>query len=155
IVHMKDKLFFFYNYQGSRVAQQVSRNRTVLTPEMKSGLFRWVTPGTTAIQSFNIPQNDPRHIGIDKQVAAELALLPAPNNTALGDGLNTAGFRFNAPANNQGDQSTFKTDWAPTQSIRAYFRYSWFKTLTPADTLNNAEATYPGQPNGTQGGIRS
>ena len=33
----KDKLFFFFNYQGSRTAQQVVRNRTVLTPEAKSG----------------------------------------------------------------------------------------------------------------------
>ena len=159
IVHLKNKLFFFYNYQGSRVAQQVSRNRTVLTPEAKSGIFRWIVPagqaGAGTLQSFNIVQADPRKIGIDKLVATNLALLPAPNNTALGDGLNTAGFRFNAPANNQGDQNTFKTDWAATSSIRAYFRYSWFKTLTPADTLNNAEATYPGQPNGSQGGIRS
>src|SRR5258708_5843989 len=31
----KDKLFVFYNYQGVRVAQQVVRNRTVLTPEAK------------------------------------------------------------------------------------------------------------------------
>src|SRR5262249_54327081 len=159
IVHLKKKVFFFYNYQGSRVAQEVSRNRTVLTPEAKSGIFRWVVPacqpvaGTT--QSYNILQNDPRHIGIDKTVATSLALLPAPNNTSLGDGLNTAGYRFNAPANNQGDQNTFKADWAATQDIRAYFRYSWFKTFTPADTLNNAEATYPGQPNGYQGGIRS
>ncbi len=69
--------------------------------------------------------------------------------------MNTAGFRFNAPANNQGDQYTFKTDYQVSSKIRAYFRYSWFKTLTPADSLNNAEATFPGQPNGTQGGIRS
>ncbi len=154
IVNLKEKLFFFYNYQGSRTAQQVVRNRTVLTPEAKSGIFRWIVPGTNEIRSFDIVQNDPRHIGIDKQVAANLAILPAPNNTDVGDRLNTAGFRFNAPSGNQGDQNTFKTDWNATQNIRTYFRYSWFKTLTPADTLNNAEATYPGQPNGTQGGIR-
>jgi hypothetical protein len=159
IVHLKNRVFFFYNYQGSRVAQEVSRNRTVLTPEAKSGIFRWIVPagqpGAGSTQSYNILQNDPRHIGIDKAVATSLALLPAPNNTSVGDALNTAGYRFNAPANNQGDQNTFKTDWAATQNIRAYFRYSWFKTFTPADTLNNAEQTYPGQPNGYQGGIRS
>ena len=155
----KDKLFFFYNYQGSRTAQEVVRNRTVLTPEAKSGIFRWIVPagqpGAGEIRSFNIVQNDPRHIGIDKQVASNLALLPAPNNNDVGDRLNTAGFRFNAPANGNGDQHTFKADWNATQNIRAYFRYSWFKTVTLADSLNNAEATFPGQPNGTQGGIRS
>lgn len=155
----KDKLFFFFNYQGSRTAQEVVRNRTVLTPEAKSGIFRWVVPagqaGAGETRSYNIPQNDPRGIGIDKVVAANLALLPNPNNFDVGDRLNTAGFRFNAPANNQGDQYTMKTDWNATSKIRTYFRYSWFKTLTLADSLNNAEATFPGQPNGTQGGIRA
>lgn len=159
IVKLKDKLFFFYNYQGSRTAQEVVRNRTVLTPEAKSGIFRWVVPagqpGAGETRSFNIVQNDPRRIGIDKQVAANLALLPPPNNFDVGDRLNTGGFRFNAPANGNGDQNTFKTDWNATQNLRLYFRYSWFKTVTLADSLNNAEATFPGQPNGTQGGIRS
>jgi len=159
IFNGKDKLFFFYNFQGTRTAQEVVRNRTVLTPEAKSGIFRWVVPGGLAganeTRSFNIPQNDPRRIGIDKAVAANLALLPAPNNLDVGDRLNTAGFRFNAPANNNGDQHTMKTDWNATSKIRAYFRYSWFRTTTLADSLNNAEATYPGQPNGTQGGIRA
>jgi hypothetical protein len=155
----KNKLFFFFNYQGSRVAQQVVRNRTVLTATAKAGIFRWTVPagapGAGTIQSYNIVTNDPRHIGIDKLVAKSLAILPDPNNNDVGDGLNTAGFRFNAPANNQGDQYTGKADWNATNNIHTYFRYSWFKTLTPADTLNNAEQTYPGQPNGTQGGIRS
>lgn len=155
----KNKLFFFYNFQGSKVAQEVVRNRTVLTTEAKSGLFRWIVPagqtGAGETRSFNVPQNDPRAIGIDKKVAANLALLPAPNNFDVGDRLNTAGFRFNAPANNQGDQHTFKTDWNATSNIRTYFRYSWFRTLTPADSLNSAEATFPGQPSGSQGGIRA
>ena len=159
IVSGKDKLFFFYNFQGTRTAQQVVRNRTVLTAEAKAGLFRWVVPagqpGAGETRSFDIVRNDPRGIGIDKQVAGNLALLAAPNNFDVGDRLNTGGFRFNAPANGNGDQHTFKTDWQATQNLRTYFRYSWFKTTTLADSLNNAEATFPGQPNGTQGGIRS
>lgn len=159
VINGKDKLFFFYNYQGVKTAQEVVRTRTVLTPEAKAGLFRWVVPagapGAGETRTFDIVANDPRHLGIDKAVAANLALLPAPNNLDVGDRLNTAGFRFNAPANNQGDQHTFKADWVPATNLRLYFRYSWFKTLTLADSLNNAEATFPGQPNGTQGGIRS
>ena len=159
IFNGKDKLFFFYNFQGTRTAQQVVRNRTVLTPEAKSGIFRWVVPagqpGAGETRSYNILQNDPRGLGIDKMVAANLALLPAPNNLDVGDRINTAGFRFNAPANNNGEQHTMKTDWNASSKIRTYFRYSWFKTTTLADSLNNAESTYPGQPNGTQGGIRA
>jgi hypothetical protein len=35
-----DRLFIFGNYQGRRTRQEVVRNRTVLTPEAKRGLFR-------------------------------------------------------------------------------------------------------------------
>ncbi len=150
----KDKLFFFFNWQSSRVIQQVSRNRTVLTPEAKRGLFRWNPSSGGATQSYDIIANDPRKIGIDPAVAKNLALLPDPNNTDLGDRLNTAGYRFNAPANNQGDQITTKGDYNVRPSHRVWVRYSRFRTLTPADTLNNAESTYPGQPSGSQGGLR-
>ncbi len=159
IFNGKNKVFFFYNFQGTRTAQEGVRNRTVLTPEAKSGIFRWVVPagqaGAGETRSYNIVQNDPRGLGIDKTVAGNLALLPAPNNFDLGDRLNTAGFRFNAPANNNGDQHTMKSDWNATTNLRTYFRYSWFKTTTLADSLNGAESTFPGQPNGTQGGIRA
>jgi hypothetical protein len=159
IYNGKDKLFFFYNFQGTRTAQEVVRNRTVLTAEARRGLFRWVVPagqpGAGETRSYDIVANDPRRLGIDRTVAANLAMTPLPNNLDLGDRLNTAGFRFNAPANNNGDQHTFKTDWNATSKVRAYFRYSWFETRTLADSLNGAEAVFPGLPNGTQGGIRS
>lgn len=155
----KDKLFFFYNYQGTKTAQEVVRNRTVLTTSAKAGVFSWIVPagqpGAGETRTYNILQNDPRGLGIDKLVAGNLALLPAPNNFDVGDRLNTGGFRFNAPANGNGDQHTMKTDWNPLSNLRTYFRYSWFKTVTLADSLNSAEATFPGQPNGTQGGIRA
>ncbi len=115
LVDGRNKLFFFYNYQGTRTAQEVVRNRTVLTPEAKAGIFRWVVPsgqpGAGETRSFNIVQNDPRGRGIDPAVRTNLALLPDPNNFDVGDRLNTAGFRFNAPANNNGDQHTIKSDW--------------------------------------------
>ncbi len=150
----KDKLFFFFNFQGQRTAQEVVRNRTVLTPEAKQGIFRWIPPGSTEVRSFNIPQNDPRRIGIDRIVAQNLALLPDPNNLDLGDRLNTAGFRFNAPANNENEQITFKTDYNLTSLHRVWFRYSRLRTLTPGDSLNNAEAPFPGLPAGSQGSLR-
>jgi hypothetical protein len=154
VINGKDKAFFFFNWQSSRVIQEVSRVRTVLTPEAKRGIFRWIAPGSSAIQSYDIIANDPRRLGIDPAVAKNLALLPDPNATGVGDGLNTSGFRFNAPANNQGDQITVKGDYKLRPSHGLWVRYSRFRTLTPADTLNNAESTFPGQPSGSQGGLR-
>jgi hypothetical protein len=106
---IKDKTFFFGNYQGQRTAQEVVRNRTVLTPEAKAGNFRYVVGGVT--QSVNIPSLDPLGRGIDPFVKTNaLDLLPNPNNVELGDGLNTAGFRFNNPNSSYSDQFTIKAD---------------------------------------------
>ena len=150
----KDKLFFFFNFQGVRTIQDVVRNRTVLTPEAKRGIFRWTPPGSTEVRSFNIVENDPRRLGIDPTVARNLALMPDPNNLDLGDRLNTAGYRFNAANNGESEQWTFKVDYNLRPTHRVWVRGSRFRTFTPGDALNNAEATFPGQPQGTQGGIR-
>ena len=147
-----DKLFIFGNYQGRRTTQTTVRNRTVLTPQAKSGLFRW-KDATGAIQSFNIIQNDPRKIGIDKTVAGNLALLPDPNNFDVGDGLNTGGFRFNNPSGSMEDQFTIKGDFNPNSTHHFFYRHSWQRNSS-LDALNSADSTFPGQPSGTQGGHR-
>jgi hypothetical protein len=149
---IKDKTFFFGNYQGQRTAQEVVRNRTVLTPEAKAGNFRYVVGGVT--QSVNIPSLDPLGRGIDPFVKTNaLDLLPNPNNVELGDGLNTAGFRFNNPNSSYSDQFTIKADHQLTSTHRIFYRHSWFRTYS-IDALNNADATFPGQPQGNQGGTR-
>jgi len=89
---LKDRTFIFGNYQGRRTRQETVRNRTVITPDAKRGLFRWRAPGSTEIRTFDIAGNDPRKKGIDPQVASILKLLPDPNNSDVGDGLNSAGF---------------------------------------------------------------
>jgi hypothetical protein len=151
IIH--DKLFIFGNYQGRRTAQDTIRNRTVLTSQAKAGIFRYKNPSSGAIQSFDIVGNDPRKLGIDKEVAKELALLPDPNNFDIGDTLNTAGFRFNSPSGSLEDQFTIKGDYNISSNNHVFYRHSWQRNSS-LDALNSADQTYPGQPSGTQGGHR-
>ena len=89
---MKEKWFVFGNWQTVRTAQEVVRNRTVLTPEAKRGLFRWNPPAGGGPQSFDIVANDPRKLGFDPATKKLIDMLPDPNNFDVGDGLNTAGF---------------------------------------------------------------
>ena len=147
----KHKTFFFGNYQGRRTRQETVRNRTVYTPTAKQGIFRWTTAGATS--AFDFGAVDPRGIGIDKGVAKINAQMPDPNNFDLGDGLNTGGYRFNVPSNSFEDQYTIKGDHNITETHHAFFRWSWQRNSS-IDTLNNAERTYPGQVDGTQGGHR-
>ncbi|MBI3472454.1 MAG: TonB-dependent receptor, partial [Candidatus Solibacter usitatus] len=107
----------------------------------------------TEVRSFDIFANDPRKIGLDKQVAAILPLMPLPNNFDTGDGLNTGGFRFNVPTPSKNNQWTAKIDHNLSSDHRLYYRISRFNTFS-YDALNNVDSTFPGQPTGTQGGIR-
>lgn len=155
----RDRTFIFGNFQGQRTAQQIVRNRLVLTPEAKAGLFRWRAPGSAEIRTFDIVRNDPRGKGIDPQVAGILKLLPNPNNYGeIGDGLNTAGFRFNNPAtastsDGSDDAFTIKIDHNLWNGHRIFFRWAWDHPLG-IDSFNSADASFPGQPHGTQGGRR-
>jgi hypothetical protein len=149
----RNKFFFFANFQGVRNSGEVVRNRTVLSNLAKQGIFQW-KDATGAIQQYNIVANDPRHIGIDPiMLKNSISLLPAPNNSDVGDGLNTLGFRFNNPTGVRSDQGTGKLDYQLTSTHHLFYRWSDFHTSS-IDNLNNADATFPGQPTGTQGGHR-
>lgn len=150
IIH--DKTFIFGNYQGRRAKQEIVRNRQVLSTLARQGIFQWKDSSGT-LHSYNIAANDPRGIGVDKTMAGLFGLVPPPNNTDTGDGLNTQGFRFNNPNNSLEDQFTIKGDHNITDKMKAFLRWSWQRN-TAIDSLNNADATYPGQPQGTQGGHR-
>jgi hypothetical protein len=151
VIH--NKIFFFGNYQGRRTKQDIIRVRTAPTPEAKAGLFRWMAPGSNTVSSFNIVQNDPRHIGIDPQVAKYLALFPAPNDQTVGDLLNTAGFRFNNPNDSFEDQFTMKGDYNASAKHHFFYRHSW-QRISQIDSINSADTPFPGEPQGTQGGHR-
>jgi hypothetical protein len=116
-------------------------------------MFRWKTPGTSTVNQFDILANDPRKKGIDAMVAKNLALLPDPNNSDVGDTLNTAGYRFNSPSGSLEDQFTIKGDYNMTERNHFFYRHSWQRNSSK-DALNNADQSYPSQPSGTQGGHR-
>jgi Carboxypeptidase regulatory-like domain len=149
----RNKTFFFANWQGSRTRSETVRNRTVLSALAKQGIFQW-KDANGVVQQYNIATNDPRHLGIDPtMVKNSIGLLPAANNADLGDGLNTLGFRFNNPTPSSSDQATGRIDHTLTDNHRLFFRWS-DQHNTAVDSLNSADATFPGQAQGEQGGHR-
>ena len=147
----RSKLFIFGNYQGRRTHQAISRTRTVPTDLAKSGIFQYTAGG--AVQQYNVVNADPLHRGIDPAIATLLKNYPSPNNNDVGDGLNYAGYRFNNPNNSLEDQFTIKADYNLKQDHHVFFRQSWQRNSS-IDSLNSADASFPGQPQGTQGGKR-
>ncbi len=127
----RDKAFFFVNYEGQRRTQETSNVVTVPTDALRRGLFRFVTqpcagqttaqnrPGCVDAQgnplvpvsSYDVAANDPRSIGLDRVIQNEtLKFLPLPNDFSVGDGLNTAGYRWNSPTFAPVDTLTARVD---------------------------------------------
>ncbi len=148
----KNKTFIFGNFQGTRTHQQTTHEREVPTMTARQGIFEW-QDSSGAVHQYNIAANDPLHIGIDPAVAKLLAQYPAPNNNNVGDGLNTAGFSFNNPVPSLEDQFTIKGDERIGDNHSFFLRWSWQRNSS-IDNLNSADATFPGQPQGSQGGHR-
>jgi hypothetical protein len=138
----------FLNFEGNHTDQKITRNRMVLTDEAKLGVFRWLTPGTTTENSFNILQNDPRHLGVDAAIAPILAKLPSPNNFVIGDGFNTAGYMFNNPAylNKQG--VNLRLDHYSSPNHQLFVRFNWDR-IDSTDLFNGRDKSFPDASAGT------
>lgn len=113
----RDRAFFFFTYEGFREATAQSAVREVPLPTLGQGIVRYFTdsgasdPGCPAGTPAGVACLTPTEInngyiaanGVSPGVNANaLALLAAAaarypsNSNSLGDGLNTAAFRFNA-----------------------------------------------------------
>jgi hypothetical protein len=111
-----EKLFFFTNYEGRRLPGTLQVNRVVPTESFRNGTLRFRdTAGN--ILNINPRTFDPRGIGASPAILAYLRALPAPNNfTGFGDGLNTAGFTANLPANLNTDYGVLRLDYQISQN---------------------------------------
>jgi hypothetical protein len=119
---VKNKTFFFFLFEGNRVATREYVTGPVLTAEARQGIFRYypgvqngnaissnptvdvngnpVTPigATGPLTQFSVfgPGRDTFRPGFDPSgyMQALIAKMPLPNDFTTGDGLNTAGIRF-------------------------------------------------------------
>jgi Carboxypeptidase regulatory-like domain len=104
---LKNKLFFFYSYEGRRDATSTGETRTVPLPNLGQGIIKYTyctdaSCNATPQASLNLAQNQAAFsaTGINPAALAALAAAAAKypaNDTTVGDQLNTGGFRFNAP----------------------------------------------------------
>jgi len=128
----KDKLFFFFNYEGFREAKGQVVVSQVPLPSLGQGIVRYFsangasdpscpsgTPsGVTCINRQQISQGYIRANGVDPGTnPAALAILASAasrytaNDNTLGDGLNTAAIRFNSSAPVNQNTATAKLDY--------------------------------------------
>lgn len=171
---LKNKTFFFFGYEQTREFKGVPVNRTVYTADARQGIFRYLTglrttPENVAanpsrIRSVNLLQcdtavqaaltrfcvdsrfNAASPASIDQFIGSTVfGLIPLPNNFNIGDGLNTGGFRFNAPVKTRVDLPSFRLDhrFNDKHSFAGTFNYN--DRDIRGDFINDREPVYPGQ----------
>jgi hypothetical protein len=163
---IKNKTFFFGEIQGLRARSSAATTRTVYTATARQGILRYVKGGRNLpsgvagasvdaagnvapgvnIGTYNIAQNDPQRIGLDPTVLKEIQNAPLPNNFAVGDGLNTAGYVFSAQASERQHDQTIKIDQVINTRNTVYGRVVWGRDDSNCDTVNSGQPVFPGQP---------
>ena len=97
------------------------------------------------VQSYDIYANDPLHIGGDAQVLKLLSSYPLPNSFTSGDGLNTAGYLWNPPAQVRGPRSLIRIDHSFNSNNSMFFRVMWgTEEGLKGDPVNSRPSVYPG-----------
>jgi len=149
---LKNKLFFFGFYEGTREGATRSRIRTVLTAEARRGIFRYRDTGTGEVRQVNI--FNLANTGADSVVSGIIGLTPLPNDFGIGDGFNTAGFRFNSKASSDDNLWGFRVDYDMTQNHHFEGIFREFRSNFPNDVFNDIGEQFPGLPGGGQRSTR-
>jgi hypothetical protein len=127
---LKNKLFFFGTYEGFRLRQSTSVNRTILLPSARNGIFTY-RDTTGATRTVNLLGGGfaaaTGVTAIDPVITNRIlsALPTAGNNATLGDQLNTTGLTFSRATNTDREAFTTRYDWSinSKHSIEGVFAY--------------------------------
>lgn len=157
----KDKLFFFFDFEGRRDAQGITYLRIVPLAHLRQGGLAFLnnTAGCptnarlntrpeciTVLTPAQVAALDPQHVGANQ---ALLGLIndryPQPNDLTAGNGINTAGFRFNSPSRLSSNNYTMRGDYNVTSNQRMFGRLSISRGTT-TDTINTVAQQFPQDP---------
>ena len=162
---MKDALFFFFDYEGRRDAQGVAYLRVVPLDHWRNGSLGFLnnvagcatsarlntTPQCiTILTPAQVTALDPKGVGGDAALLSFInSRYPHANDLTAGDGVNTGGFRFNAPSKRADNTYTTRLDWNPTSKQKVLGRFNIARRLQ-TDTVNSVAAQFPGDPETAQ-----
>jgi len=143
---LKNKLFFFFDFNDDRIISGTIQERVVPLDSLRNGNIGYCTgtncSGTNSVTAAQVKGFDPAGIGEDlnwlgnnascppRSNTAALSSagftcrFPHSNNNAAGDGINTGGYAFNAPNNDDETNYVARIDYNLSQSQKIFGRFS-------------------------------
>jgi hypothetical protein len=124
---LRDKLFYFFQYNNSRVIRSKFQVRTVPLDTLRNGTIAYLNSsgGTSTLSAAQIKALDPANLGTDATwLSAVTARFPHSNNNSKGDGINSGGYGFNAPANDFETDYVGRGDYNLTQTMKMFARFT-------------------------------
>lgn len=140
---VKDRFFFFVNYEGRRDAREDSALRLVPSETLRQGIVRYenTSGGITTLTPSDIATEiDPLGIGPNAAILAVFNQYPLPNDNTAGDGLNVKGFRFKAPVKVENNTYIARADF----HLNDRNLFFWRGNL--ADNYQDSVPQFPGGP---------
>lgn len=161
----KDRLFFFFDYEGRRDASGVSDLRIVPLDHFRAGSLGYINnnAGCLATSRLNTTPScisiltpgevaaiDPAGIGPDESLLSFVnSRYPQANDLSAGDGINTGGLRFNAPVKREDNTYTTRIDATINDKQKVFVRLSIARRVQ-TDIANSVAAQFPGDPEPSQ-----
>jgi len=135
---VKDKTFFFVNYQGDRFITALTNSSIVPTAAFKTGIFTYTNTTNGQSQAINVTTagagNNNTGVGLDPVIQKILALYPAPTSPT-GDGVSGTLF-FPSESREKDEDATLKIDQKITKgnTLTGRYIYNWAHDPNPFHT---------------------
>lgn len=151
LLDLRDRAFFFVNYEESRAPAQVTRNRQVLHPRAQAGLFRYNTDaGVQEVDLFALAARNGQTSTADPTIGKLLSDIRAATGSTgqISDLTDPSIQRYTWQVDRQGltRYPTMRIDWNLTSKHRLSGSWNFTNLLSDPDTLNNRDPRFPGFP---------
>jgi hypothetical protein len=135
---MKNRFFFFFNYEGRRESLASTATRTIPSTTLRDGIIQYacdtpascpasmvtgasgkqytIAPGFYGLGPAQLKQMDPLGIGPSQVALDYFKTFPTPNNFSVGNIVNYAGYTFAAPTKQSFNWYIARLDYKLTQN---------------------------------------